>query len=209
MQPEAAMRTLRSPHVLRRRGVLAALPLVAALALGCQPPPNQSVANEDSARRAYLGLDQAVDRALALGFDGFNAASNANIPEQTDMGDVSGTMVVGGKVDQGASNNKNMDLQVTLTDYSDGPVEGVDVVYEGEAVLDLKMRGLPNADLTGTFTGDFTMTGGLGGIVSLDLDITGKTEEGPDSAIRRQAGTIRVVGTATSDYGVFMIDVSL
>lgn len=202
------MRILGSPHVLRRRGVLAAVPLLAALALGCQPP-HDNVANEDSARRAYLGLDQAVDRALALGFDGFNAASNANIPEQTDMGDVSGTMVVGGKVDQGASNNKEMDLQVTLADYSDGPVEDVEIVYEGAGVLDLSLRGLPNADLTGTLTGDFTMSGGLAGVVSLDLDISGKTEEAPDGTIRRQAGTIHVVGTATSDYGVFMIDVSL
>lgn len=210
MQPLVVL-TLRRLHHPSRRGLLAALPLLAALIAGCQQPPtNENVADADSARRAYLGLDIAVDRALKLGFDGFNAASNANIPTQMDVGDVAGTMTVGGKVDQGASNNKEMDLQLTLAGYSDGPVEGMyEIVYDGPGVLDLSLRGLPNADLTGTLTGDFTMSGALAGIVQLDVAITGKTEEAPDGTIRRQAGTIHVVGTATSDYGVFDIDVSL
>lgn len=197
-------------HFLRRRGLLAAIPLLAALALGCQPA-NDEVANADSARRAYLGLDRAIDRALELGFDGYNAASNANIPEQMAPGDASGTMVVGGKVDAGTSNNKEMDLQVTLTDYSDGPVEDTyEIVYAGgPALLGLSLKGLPDASLTGTFTGEFTMTGALAGAVALDLDITGQTEAAQDGTIQRKAGTIHVVGTATSDYGVFMIDVSL
>ncbi|MBZ5712272.1 hypothetical protein [Nannocystis pusilla] len=185
--------------------------LLSTLVLGCQPPPNDGVADPDSARRAYLGLDRAVDRMIKLGFDGFNAASNANIPEQMEAGELSGTMVVGGKVDQGASNNKEMDLQVTLTDYSDGPVEDMfDVVYDGgPALLDISLRDLPAGTLTGSFTGEFAMTGELGGVVALDLDISGETEEAPDGTIRRKAGTIHVVGTATSDYGVFEIDVSL
>ena len=33
--------------------------------------------------------------------------------------------------------------------------------------------------------------------------------EDPNGNIRRKAGTIRVLGTATSDYGVFDVDVSL
>jgi len=184
--------------------------LLSVLAVGCRPP-NDGVADPDSARRAYLGLDRAIDRMIKLGFDGFNAASNANIPEQMEAGDLSGTMVVGGKVDQGASNNKEMDLSVTLTDYSDGPVEDMfDVAYDGgPAVLDLSLRDLPAGTLTGTFSGEFAMAGELAGVVALDLDITGETEEGPDGTIRRKAGTIHVVGTATSDYGVFEIDVSL
>jgi hypothetical protein len=184
--------------------------LLSTLVLGCQPP-NDGVADPDSARRAYLGLDRAVDRMIKLGFDGFNAASNANIPEQMEAGELSGTMVVGGKVDQGASNNKEMDLQVTLTDYSDGPVEEMfDVVYDGgPALLDISLRDLPAGTLIGSFTGEFAMTGELAGAVALDLDISGETEEASDGTIRRKAGTIHVVGTATSDYGVFEIDVSL
>lgn len=186
-------------------------PLLLTALLGCRPPPHDGVANPDSARRAYLGLDHAVDRAIQLGFDGFNAASSANIPEQMQAGDLSGTMVVSGKVDQGASNNKEMDLGVTLVDYSDGPIEdSFDVVYDGgPATFDLSLRDLPDGTLEGTFSGEFTMTGELAGVVALDLDITGETEEGPDGQIRRRAGTIHVVGTATSDYGVFEIDVSL
>ncbi|MDC0672187.1 hypothetical protein [Nannocystis radixulma] len=185
--------------------------LLSILVLGCQPPPNDGVADPDAARRAYLGLDRAVDRMIKLGFDGFNAASNANIPEQMEAGDLSGTMVVGGKVDQGSSDNKGMDLEVALTDYSDGPIEDMfDVAYDGgPALLDLKLRDLPAGTLEGTFTGEFAMTGELAGVVALDLDISGETEEAPDGTIRRKAGTIHVVGTATSDYGVFEIDVSL
>ena len=177
--------------------------------LGCH---TGNVADEESARRAYLGLDHAVDRALKLGFDGFNAASNANIPDQTEPGDLSGTMVVGGQVDAGASANKQMRLLVTLSDdYSDGPVEDIDIVYNGGPInLDLSMQGLPNAQLTGEFYGSFAMAGELMGEVTLDLTITGETEEDPNTGdVRRKAGTIHVVGTATSDYGVFDVDVSL
>ncbi|WAS91130.1 hypothetical protein [Nannocystis punicea] len=187
----------------------AACSLFSFMVWGCQP--DDGVADPEAARRAYLGLDRAVDRAIELGFDGFNAASSANIPEQMAAGELSGTMVVGGKVDQGASDNKEMDLQVTLTDYSDGPVEDMfDVVYDGgPALLDLSLRDLPDGTVTGNFSGEFAMTGELAGAVALDLDITGETEEAPDGTIRRKAGTIHVSGTASSDYGVFMIDVAL
>lgn len=170
------------------------------------------VNDEEAARRAYLGLDRAIDRALKLGFDGYNAASNANIPEQSEPGDVSGTMVVGGQVDAGVSDNKEMRLLVTLeSDYADGLVEDeFDIVYNGGPLnLDLSMQGLPNAALTGTFAGTVSMTNDLLGDVTLDLSITGETEEDPNGNIRRKAGTIRVLGTATSDYGTFDVDVSL
>jgi hypothetical protein len=183
---------------------------VGSLALGCGT--TDAVDDEVSARRAYLGLDRAVDRALKLGFDGYNAATNANIPDQSEPGDVSGTMTVGGQVDAGVSNNKEMRLLVTLEDdYSDGPVDGeFDILYNGGPLnLDLSMQGLPNAQLTGSFVGAVVMTGDLLGEVSLDLSITGETEEDPDGNIRRKPGTVRVIGTATSDYGVFDVDLSL
>jgi hypothetical protein len=196
---------------LPRRQFLANL-AVGGVTLGLAACGTGNVNDEEAARRAYLGLDRAVDRALKLGFDGFNAATNANIPDQSEPGDESGTMIVGGQVDAGASDNKQMRLLVTLeADYSDGPVEDeIDIVYNGGPLnLDLSMQGLPNASLTGTFVGTVSMAGSLVGDVTLDLSITGETEEDPDGNIRRKAGTIRVVGTATSDYGIFDVDVSL
>ena len=85
---------------LSRRHFFAVLGLASCVGLGACSTGN--VDNEESARRAYLGFDGAIDRALKLGFDGYNAASNANIPEQSEPGDESGTMVVGGQVDRGA-----------------------------------------------------------------------------------------------------------
>lgn len=196
---------------MNRRQFLTSL-AVAGVSLELLACGQGKVDDEVAARRAYLGLDRAIDRALKLGFDGYNAASNANIPEQSEPGDLSGTMVVGGQVDAGVSNNKEMRLLVTLDDdYSDGPVEDeFDIVYNGGPLdLDLSMQGLPNATLTGSFVGTVSMAGDLMGDVTLDLSITGETEEDPDGNIRRKAGTIHVVGTATSDYGTFDVDVSL
>lgn len=173
------------------------------------------VSDDESARLAYIGLDEAVDKVIDLGFQGFNAASSANIPEQTTSGDVSGQIIVNGQVDQGASNNKGMRLDVTLIDYSDGNVhtendEVDDIVYDSDPLLDVdfQMKGLPNADLSGTIVGDLIMTGGLEGPVRLDLVITGETEDDGTGKIRRKAGTIHVTGTAESDYGIFNVDVT-
>lgn len=81
------------------------------------------VDSDAEAELAYLALDAGVERMLALGFDGFAAADSANIPTQEAEGDDTGLMTVSGQVDQGASDNKGMRLDVVLTDYSDGPVE--------------------------------------------------------------------------------------
>jgi len=182
------------------------LPLAASVGSGCGSTTD--VDNAEAAEVAYLGLDQAIDRAIKLGFEGYNAANSANIPEQEDAGAGGGTMVVGGKVDQGASNNKNMDLEVTLTNYTDGLVRDFDIIYNGPAILDLSLKGLPDANLSGSFTGTFLMDGDLVGAVELDLSITGMTQDS-GGAIVRAPGTIRVTGSATSDYGVFPVDVSL
>ena len=111
-------------HIVRRTALFALASILPLLACG----PRGAVDNEVAARVAYLGLDRGVDRVIDLGFAGFNAANSANIPEQSDVGDVSGTMIVGGQVDQGASANKGMRLGVTLSAYSDGPVEDVEVI---------------------------------------------------------------------------------
>ncbi len=193
-------------------GSLLVLPLAFASVgvAGCGGPSGV-VDDELAAELAYLGLDRAIDRAIKLGFDGYNAATSANIPEQSEPGDVAGEMIVGGKVDQGASNNKEMDLEVTLVNYDDGPVRTeYEIIYNGgPAILDLSLKKLPDADLTGSLTGRFVMDGDLVGDVMLDLAITGMTQDSGDGTIVRAPGTIRVVGTATSDYGVFNVDVAL
>jgi hypothetical protein len=100
--------------VSTRRATLLTAGLL-ALAAGC----GGGVSSEETARRAYFGLDRYVDRGINLGMAGFNAASSANIPAQTAMGDVSGTLTVTGQVDQGASANKGMRLRTALANYSD------------------------------------------------------------------------------------------
>jgi hypothetical protein len=188
---------------------LAPLTLALGLLAGCS---DDGVTDEEGARIAYMGIDPAMDKIIDLGFQGFNAASSANIPQQSTTGDVSGVMTVDGKVDQGSSNNKGMRLDVALAAYSDGAAvrEGVDdIVYDtnGPLGVDLSMKGLPDADLTGTLVGSLFMQGGLEGGVSLSLSISGKTEDDGTGKIRRKAGTVRITGTATSDYGVFNVDI--
>ncbi|HEY0134842.1 MAG TPA: hypothetical protein VGB85_12200 [Nannocystis sp.] len=196
-----------------RRSLLRLPVLALALSLvHCGGGKEGAVDDPVSAELSYIGLDRAIDRAIDLGFDGFNAADSANIPEQTDAGELTGRMIVNGKVDQGASTNKNMSLNVTLVDdYSDAVLEGErEVVYNGgPALLDLSFKGLPTATFTGSLHGSFAMTGDLAGEVTLDLQLTGETEAGAGDIIVRKPGTIRVIGTASSDYGVFDVDVSL
>lgn len=197
--------------LLARRSLLRLSALVLVL-VGCTPADTGDVNDEASARLAYLGLDGAVGRAIQLGFEGYNAATSANIPQQSQAGDLTGTMIVTGKVDQGSSDNKNMNLNVTLQDgYADVVLEGDRaVIYDGgPAILDMSFKGLPDATLTGTLVGSFVMDGDLVGNVALNLVFTGQTEAGPGGEIVRVPGTVQVTGTATSDYGVFAIDVAL
>ncbi|MCA9606255.1 MAG: hypothetical protein KC619_11700 [Myxococcales bacterium] len=185
---------------------------VALLAIGC----GNGISSDEAAERAYLGLDGMVGKALTLGFDGFNMASSANIPPQSTVGDVTGTLDVSGQVDMGASANKEMRLDLDLVDYRDAvPESDLIVTYDTEAgvpaSLDLSLRGIPDATLTGTLQGRFYMTGDLEGPVDLDLSIAGTTEADPTVAdnVRRVAGTTTVTGTATSEFGVYVVDVTL
>ena len=180
----------------------------------------EGVADAASARAAYLGLDAAIEKALNLGFAGFNAATSANIPPQTTDGDVMGTMNVTGQADQGASDNKGMRLFVELLEYQDVAtiVDAEDseiefsVVYDTDPAalpyLEAKFANYPNGTFTGSFTGTVNMTGDLEGVVTLDLTFSGETEEDPLDPTRvvRVEGTTTVTGTATSKYGTFAID---
>src|SRR5258708_4492138 len=91
------------------RSALLFTPLAAASACGGADSgggtPPAAVQSEADARAAYLGLDPSIDRAIGLGFDGFNSASSANISPQTGKGALAGTLTVTGQVDQGASPN--------------------------------------------------------------------------------------------------------
>lgn len=192
-------------HQLRNLGCA----LLVVAAVGCS---DDGVSDEEGARIAYLGIDPAVDKMLDLGFKGRSEASSAHIPEQSTTGDVSGTMTVGGKVDAGNTKNDEMDLTVVLVGYSDGAVasEGIDdIVYDSEGPLNLgaSLKGLPDGTLNGTLSGTVFMHGGLEGAVSLSLSFAGETEDDGAGTARRKAGTVRVTGTATSDYGVFTVDV--
>src|SRR5215475_12888099 len=62
---------------------------------------DNSVDSNTQARRAYLGLDKSISKSLELAFQGYDAASNANIPTQMTAGDLTGMLVIGGKVDSG------------------------------------------------------------------------------------------------------------
>jgi hypothetical protein len=180
-----------------------------------------NVRSDQQARLAYLGLDKSVGKSLKLGFDGFNAATSANIPAQSTTGDLSGTLVITGQVDQGASTNKGMRLLVGMVDYSDGKV--TDTVTTRQAAisyttnadttlqpaLTLALRNIPNGTFTGTLVGDFQMTGEVTGIVTLSLNMAGEIEDDGTGKVRRKAGTTTVSGTATAGGNVYGVSVTL
>ena len=114
----------------------APLLFLASFFIGCN-----GVDTAHEAELAYLGLDGATDRALNLGMDGYNAASSANIDAQEGPGDVSGTLTVSGKVDQGSSDNKGLRLEMQLTECSD--TLGDVVTHVGSRrVADLAVLGM-------------------------------------------------------------------
>ncbi len=178
-----------------------------------------AVSSEQQARLAYLGLDKAVGKSMQLGFDGFNAASSANIAPQSTTGLKSGTLSVTGQVDQGASANKGMRLMVAMSSYSDGDVSvdggtAVAITYstaDGGALpaLGLSLKNIPNGTFTGTLLGDFQMAGGLSGAVNLDLVIAGELEDGGMGKVQRKLGSTNVTGKVTSGTAVFDVSVKL
>ncbi|MFO0761775.1 MAG: hypothetical protein U0359_35355 [Byssovorax sp.] len=174
-------------------------------ALGCS---GDNVGSEEDAKRAYQGLDASIDKAIDLGFDGFNAAKSANIDPQETKGAKTGTMTIGGKVDQGASNNKTMNLTETLVMYSD---DGK-LTYDTGATLptiDMKLSKIPDGTLSGTLSGDFTLSGDdLKGPVTLSLTFNGDLQAGSGTAVVRKPGTTHITGTATSDYGTYNVDIT-
>lgn len=209
------MTTRMSHNRSNHRVPFAALALLTLAACGGE------VSSNEQARRAYLGLDTSIEKALQLGFAGFNAASSANIPEQRAPGNSTGQLTITGQVDQGSSDNKGMRLRVGMTDYSDGPItledeKSIVVTYDtaedvaARPALDLSMKDLPNGTFSGTLVGDFDMTGDLKDKVNLNLTLTGELEDDGTGKVRRKTGSTTVVGTATSgSSGTWQVDVKL
>ena len=197
------MRTLRRPS-------LALLTLSLALA-AC----GDGVSDEESARRAYLGLESAIDKSINLGMAGYNSASSANIAPQATQGGLSGTLTVNGQVDQGTSPNKGMRLTTTFVDYSDDVTElEEDITYDTPdaaalPALVFSLRDIPNGTYSGTLMGKVKMSDGLEGDVTLALTFSGQIQESGAGTgdIQRVPGSTTITGTAVSEYGTY--DVSL
>ncbi len=181
----------------------------------------KDVNSEEEAELAYLGLDDAIGKAMDLGFDGFNDADSANIAQQETTGAITGTLFVNGQVDQGSSDNKGMRLDLTLDEYCDF----VDLDADGEReisvtywtdpdsalpALDLQLRDIPDGTFDGTMSGSFGMEGDIVGDVELAVDIDGRIESDGDGGTRRESGSTTIVGTATGPSGhSYDIDITL
>ncbi|MEJ7597084.1 MAG: hypothetical protein WKG01_04170 [Kofleriaceae bacterium] len=190
---------------------------------------DDDIDSDEEAQRAYLGLDLSVEKSLALGFAGFNAASSANIAPQATTGGAAGDLTITGQVDQGSSDNKGMRLRVGMVDYTDGVILveteddtelEINLTYDTstdvatQPFLNLSLRGIPETTattgtLTGTLLGDYTMSGDIEGTATLNLSFTGEIEDDGAGNTIRSAGTTHVTGTASSGDGVFDVDLML
>ena len=178
--------------------------LVVSLLAAC----GNGVSSSADAEKAYLGLDPSVDKAITLGFAGFNSASSANISPQSADGGVAGTMTVTGQVDQGSSANKGMRLNDALSNYSDDGKVTYNTDPNALPALTINLKNIPTGTLDGSLNGSVAMSGGLSGQVSLALTFTGQLAAGPNNTVLRQPGTTRITGTATSQAGTYPVDVT-
>ncbi len=168
----------------------------------------------EQAKQAYLGLDESIDKAITLGFKGFNDSTSANIPTEQTTGDIFGTMTVTGQVDHGVSTNKQMRLLETLTTYSD---TDAGIVYDtnsdagtdgAPATLNMSLANVPNGTLTGSLDGTYGMSGTLKGLVELSVTFNGQLEPNDAGGVERKPGTTVITGTATSGSGVYQINIT-
>ncbi len=183
---------------------------VTALALGLAGCGGDGVSSAADAETAYKGLDSSIDQAIQLGFDGFNAASSANIPAQTGKGTTTGTMTISGKVDQGSSSNKTMSLTEALAMYSNDGKLTYDTSDSALPTIDMKLSKIPTGTVTGTIAGAYTISGDLKGAVTLNLMFSGGLQANATDAtkVERKPGTTHITGTADSDYGTYNVDIT-
>jgi hypothetical protein len=186
------------------RAILACALVGLSPLIGCGG--SSAVGSPADAEAAYRGLDLAIDKAITLGFQGFVAAKSANIPAQTANGNAAGTMTVTGKVDQGQSNNKTMNLFVAVAGYSD---DGK-LTYDGsQAALGMSLKKIPNGDFSGSLTGSFSMSGALVGPADFALSFSGNLEPNAMTGdVERKPGTTHITGSVTSDQYSYSVDVT-
>jgi hypothetical protein len=162
------------------------------------------VSSEADAKKAYMGLDTSVDKAIQLGFDGYNNNPNgANIQPQSADGGVSGSMTVTGQVDQGSSNNKGMRLNEALSSYSDDGQVKYGTDQGALPALTINLKNIPSGTVDGSLNGSFLMSGELTGQVSLALTFSGPIQAGPGNTVVRTPGQTTITGTATSPAGTY------
>jgi len=195
------------------------MPYLVLMGLGTAACSDDEVDSDEQARRAYLCLDKSISKSLDLGFAGYTDASSANIAPHMANGDKAGTLTVGGQVDQGASSNKGMRLNIGMVGYDDT----VDVVFDtsmtatDQPYLNMMLKMIPTGTVDGTLTantnmlGVYTLTGDIKGTLTLNLTISGHLMMGTGGAITaRVPGMTTVTGTATnSDGGVYNINITI
>jgi len=179
--------------------------MMLSLGAGC----GSGVNSDEQARLAYSGLDASIEKAIQLGFDGFNAANSANIPPQMTVGTASGTLKVTGQVDQSASANKGMRLLEELVNYSDDAKLMYDTTANALPALNMQLRNIPNGTLDGTLAGTVNVKGEIEGAVKLEITITAMLQPGATTQVERKPGTTRITGTASSGGGTYKVDVTL
>jgi hypothetical protein len=167
-----------------------------------------NVSSAADAKNAYLGLDASIDKAIQLGFDGFNSANSANISPQTANGTKTGTLTVTGQVDQGTSTNKGMRLFTGYAGYSDDGLITYQTDPAALPALNMQLKNIPTGTLSGTLVGSVTMSGTYKGALALNLVFSGMLQAGAGNTVQRQPGTTHVTGTATSQYGTYTVDVT-
>lgn len=186
--------------------------------VGCD---GDDIDSDEEARRAYLGLDTSIEKAITLGFQGFNAASSANIDPQMATGTAAGSLTVTGQVDQGNSDNKGMRLHIGMVDYTDGPfvinddgdeieiIYDTDTVVEAQPFLSMQLKSIPTGTLEGTLMGTYFMEGGIEGEAVLNLTFSGQLMDGGNGTVVRVPGSTSVTGTVQANDGTFTVDVDI
>ncbi len=185
---------------------------------------NNSVNSDEQARRAYLGLDKSVSKCLTLAFQGYDAATSANIPTEMTTGDgmPAGTLAITGQVSHGNVNEATMTLDVAMVKYNDSPIvvdtknnTKLTLIYDTstdttkQPVLNMKLNAVSGMAIDGTLMGDYTMSGDLKGTVTLDLTITG-TFSGTGTSVMRVPGSTTITGTAVnSGGGMYTVNVTI
>ncbi|MCE9575161.1 MAG: hypothetical protein K8W52_18560 [Deltaproteobacteria bacterium] len=197
---------------------------VLGLTLASACGSDDALDSDEAARRLYLGLDGSIEDSLNLGFDGYNAASSANIDPQTAPGLDTGTLTITGQVDKGNSTNKEMRLHVGMVEFSDGVLtiptaDGndtltIDLTYDtsttqaDQPYLHLSLRNVPTGDFTGELTGLYHVSGDLAGDVTLNLTMAGTLADGGNGTVIRAVGSTTITGTATSGDGVYTVNLT-